>query len=46
MEQGKDIHEFLKSPIAKMLVIYALEGRTTVNVQISKIVATMELANT
>lgn len=46
MEQGSDIHEFPNSPIKEMPVIYALEGRTTANVQVSKIVGTIELANT
>ncbi|SEG03893.1 hypothetical protein SAMN04488045_1623 [Thalassococcus halodurans] len=46
MEQGDDIHEFPDSPIKEMPVIYALEGRTPANVQISKIVGTIELANT
>jgi hypothetical protein len=46
MEQGSAIHVFPGSPINDMPVIYALEGRTTANVQISKIVGTIELANT
>jgi hypothetical protein len=46
MEHGDDIHEFPNSPIKDMPVVYALEGRTTSSVQISKIVGTIELANT
>ncbi len=46
MEQGDEIREFPDSPIKEMAVIYTLEGRTTANVQVSKIVGTIELANT
>lgn len=45
IEEG-DIHDFPNSPIKEMPIIYALQGRATANVQVSKIVGTIELANT
>ena len=46
LEKGDEIHEFPDSPVSEMKMIYALEDRNTANVQASKIVATIELANT
>jgi hypothetical protein len=46
MEAGDDIHNFPNSPVEGMHLIYALEGRTTANIQITKMIGALDLANT
>jgi hypothetical protein len=46
MEQGDNIHMFPDSPVADMRLIYGLGRRLTANIQVSKIVGAMDLANT
>jgi hypothetical protein len=46
MVKGDNIHTFPDSPVADMKLVYALSGRTDANIQVSKIVCAIDLANT
>jgi hypothetical protein len=46
MVKGDNIHTFPDSPVEDMKLVYALSGRSDANIQVSKIVCAIDLANT